>query len=155
MPSRRGAPWPWPRATTVARAAFLCKDPEKAQDPMQYRVLRIVSALYRRWAAIRLETLRPWIGKWANKSIGAGADPYGATDSAYEVAIDFELARLEGEHTCGGTVDIAKFFDQIVREVVYTVCRIMGMPARVLETYIMFQETVVTRNVVATGLGTP
>ena len=43
-----------------------------------------------------------------------------------EGALDFEQAKLEKEDLCGGTADIAKFFDQVVREVVYCLCRIMG-----------------------------
>ena len=44
----------WPQSTKYAKAAFLEKDPSKAGDPMAYRVLLVLPAVYRRWAGLRL-----------------------------------------------------------------------------------------------------
>ena len=97
---------PWPDRTTLARAAFLQKDPARTQNPVDYMALRILSALYRRWASVRLAAMRPWTGKWSDKSTGAGAEAAGATDSSYRVTLETELARARGEDICGGTIDI-------------------------------------------------
>ena len=50
-----------PTSTTKAKAAHLGKDPEDTTDPMKYRVLMITWHLYRRWAAMRLADVVPWI----------------------------------------------------------------------------------------------
>ena len=41
---------------------------------------------------------------------------------------------------CGAAVDISKFFDQVVRALVYGLARLAGMPERVLGAYERFQE---------------
>ena len=56
---------------------------------------------------------------------------------------------------CGGTADIMKFFDQIPRELVYEMCRIAGMPSRILHTYKVYQEGLKVRNSLAGTLGKP
>lgn len=63
---------PWPKATLHAKAAFLPKDPDNQADPMAYRILLILSTLYRKWAATRLHSLYPWVESWANSSLFAG-----------------------------------------------------------------------------------
>ena len=60
---------PWPATLNKARAAFLEKNPEHRGDPTSLRVLLMLPAIYRRWAAIRLITLRPWIEQWADDAI--------------------------------------------------------------------------------------
>ena len=69
---------PWPKAILRARAAFLEKE-EGARRPLDFRVLTILNAIYRRWRAIRLKHLMPWIEEWALGEIYAGAVPQGAT----------------------------------------------------------------------------
>ena len=44
----------WPRDLQSARAVFLPKDPSALDDPLQYRVLLMLSYVYRKWAALRL-----------------------------------------------------------------------------------------------------
>ena len=91
------------------------------------------AALYRKWAAIRLATLQPWINKWAMGEMYAGAGHQGAEDAWYAVAMQMEQMKLKQEEYCGGTADILKFLDQVVREVVYMVAQDAGMPSRILD----------------------
>ena len=102
---------PWPDGMLAARAAFLQKDPEKCGDPMDYRVLRILSAFDRRWASVRLEALKEvgWVSRWTDQSIGAGAEAAGATDASYRISLATEMAKMAGIDLCGGTIDIQKF----------------------------------------------
>ena len=51
--------------------------------------------------------------------------------------------------------DIAKFFDQIRRDLVYKTCKAAGMPKGVLQAYQAYTETLKVYNCVAGGMGTP
>ena len=96
---------------TKARAAFLEKEPGSS-DPLDFRLLLIMSTFYRRWAALRLKQLMPWIMGWSLKEIFAGAEPQGACDATYGIGLMLEEFRLDNVPFCGGTADISKFFDQ-------------------------------------------
>ena len=124
--------------TEIARASFLQKALDKFGSPMDYRVLRILSCLYRRWASIRLTTMQDdgWIEGWADPAIGAGAEAMGATDTSYQTNALMEWYRIKGLHFCGGTADISEFFHQINRILLYLIAKKMGMPIRILDTYI-------------------
>ena len=116
------------------------KNPGSCDDPMKFRLLLILNCTYRRWASARLETLRPCVEKWAKTSIYAGAIPQGAPEALYHLAINIEHAILMGQPYSGGAIDIAKFVDRIPRPIVYMIAKRMGMPGRILDTYIKFQE---------------
>ena len=62
----------WPEDVSTARAAFLAKDADKLEDPLAYRVLLIMSVLYRRWASCRLRGMAPWIKRWQLQEMFAG-----------------------------------------------------------------------------------
>ena len=79
----------WPKATRDARAAFLAKE-ENAASPLDYRLLLMMSTLYRSWAKIRLADLMPWISRWALWEIYAGALPQGASDATYVLSLKLE-----------------------------------------------------------------
>ena len=59
----QGAEWPVP--ALEAKAAFLHKGEGDLMDPMCYRLLSIMSVLYRSWAKARLKDLREWVKGWA------------------------------------------------------------------------------------------
>ena len=48
----------WPSHLLQGKAAFLAKDPTKLDDPLSYRVLLLLPVVYRRWAAMRLDTMQ-------------------------------------------------------------------------------------------------
>ena len=88
----------WPTAMTQARAAFLAKDPEDTQDVLNYRVLLMLSSVYRLWSKVRLAHLRPWIDTWATPEMFAGIEGKSAADAAYCTAIATEWHTMQGEH---------------------------------------------------------
>ena len=47
----------------------------------------------------------------------AAAAPSGADDAWYDLGIDIEILHMEKVTFCGGTIDIAKIFDQVCRVV--------------------------------------
>eukprot|EP00969_Alexandrium_andersonii_P255721 11303743-Alexandrium_andersonii.AAC.1 len=55
----------WPRQLARARAVYLSKSTTPSYDALSYRVLLIMAAVYRRWAAMRLQDLAPWVRQWA------------------------------------------------------------------------------------------
>ena len=62
----------WPRGIQEAKAAFMEKAEGNVDDPLKFRVLRIMPALYRRWGGARLRMLAEWITTWSNGDISAG-----------------------------------------------------------------------------------
>ena len=50
-----------PPEFACARTVFLGKTTEFSLDPLDNRVVFVCSAVYRRWAALRLRHLGPWV----------------------------------------------------------------------------------------------
>ena len=84
----------------------------------------------------------------------AGAVTLGAEDAWYEVATDFEHWDLNNIPFVGGTVDIAKCCDQILRMLLYALAKAAGMPVQILDAYRRFQEALLVHNTIAGGVGT-
>ena len=148
----KGASWPLP--LLQARAAFLAKGTD-VEDPLDYRVLSILSPIYRRWASLRLQHLKGWINTWNLEEFYAGTGSNGAEDAWYQTGLAHEAARLQGQDITGGTADIWKCFDQVCREFVYLLLKIGGFPSRILHAYSSFHEGCVFYNSLAGSLGMP
>ena len=73
----------WPKAESVARAAFMAKEEGIGLDPLSYRVLTMLPASYRLYAKIRLKHLQSCIVEWVTPEIYAGVEGQGAADAAY------------------------------------------------------------------------
>ena len=112
---------PWPKASTHALIAYLEKEGAEMGYVMSYRPLTITAPLYREWATMRLRSLEPWVRQWALPEMHAGIPEMGAVDAWMQVLANIEDLKLDGQHYCGGTADIAKFFDQVRRQLVYTI----------------------------------
>jgi hypothetical protein len=100
----RGADWP--SATVQAKAVFLAKEDKVSADPLDYRVLLILSAVYRRWAASRLHQLEEWTQAWREPEHYAGVSGKGAADAAYSQALLFEETIMQQLQMAGFTADI-------------------------------------------------
>ena len=81
----KGAPWPEHMLHT--RAVFLSKDADMIEDPLAYRVLKITSGWYRKWASCRSRQLRPWILSWDCPELNSGVPKKGAQDAWYCTAL--------------------------------------------------------------------
>ena len=68
----------------------------------------------------------------------AGVEGRGAEDAAYTSALLVEWCKMTGTDFGGGSADIYKCFDQILRPLVKRVLKEAGMPERVVDTYIKF-----------------
>ena len=79
----------------------------------------------------------------------------GAVDAWHKTLTNIEELKLNGTPYCGGVADIAKFFDQLKRKVVYKLAAQAGMPTNILAAYIAFLESLTLYNCLAGGVGTP
>ena len=145
----------WPEQLRVARAAFLSKNPEERLDPLEHRVLLMLPSTYRLWSKTRLRHLQPWVAAWAEPEMFAGVEGKGAEDAAYSSALLVEWCKMTGTGFTGGSADIYKCFDQILRPLVKQVLVEAGMPSRIIDTYIKYLENLKVYNIVAGGLGEP
>ena len=98
---------------------------------------------------MRLECVSPWIRGWALPEMHAGIPEMGAVDAWYEVLTTLEDHKLNGKHFVGGVADIAKFFDQIRRDLVFKVSRAAGMPEGIVSAYEAYISNLQVYNCVA------
>ena len=131
---------PWPTSTRHARVVYLEKAEAAVGEVMSYRPLTITAPLYRAWATMRLKGMEEWIATWALPEMHAGVPEMGAVDAWHKALTDIEEMKLNGTPFCGGVADIAKFFDQIRRQVVYKMAKYAGMPTKVLDAYTAYLE---------------
>ena len=122
---------------------------------MSYRPITITAAIYRAWASTRLRQMEPWVRSWALPEMHVGIPERGAVDAWIEVLGTMEELKLDDMHFCGGTADIAKFFDQVRRLLVYQVAKAAGMPQPVLTAYRNHLENLRVFNCLAGGVGRP
>lgn len=142
----------WPAAAVQARTATLLKK-EGATKPLDFRLLSLLSGLYRRWATHRLRQLEDWVLSWAPAESFAGVPGRGAEDCWYLTALDIEEAKLSGHEVSGLVTDIMKCFDQISKHYMEQLLLLAGFPKQVLRAYCSFHDAVLYRNTFAMGLG--
>ena len=66
-----------------------------------------------------------------------------------------EDLKLGQKHYCGSTADIAKFFDQVRRQLVYHIARAAGMPQPVLIAYQNYLDNLMVYKCLAGDIGRP
>ena len=79
----------------------------------------------------------------------------GAVDACHKALTDIEELKMTSTPCCGGVADIAKFFAQRIREVVYTMAAYSDMPAIGPAAYKAHLEGLLLYNCIAGGVGTP
>ena len=63
----------WPKGMLHGKASFLQKDPDNpSMDPLDFRILLLLSVFYRKWAKHRLKNLSGWIAQWDVDALFAG-----------------------------------------------------------------------------------
>ena len=125
----------WPKAMLATRVVFLCKDAKDASNPLAYRILKITSGIYRKWASTRIENLTAWIQRWDDQALNAGVPGKGAVDAWHTTALDIEFARANNINLAGGSIDIYKCFDQLNQSQIFALAEEAGMPRRILQPY--------------------
>ena len=143
----------WPKELRQARAVFLCKDDNKAQDPMSYRIIKINSTFFRVYGSVRMKNFQQWTEKWATTNMFAGVPGVGAEEGWYITQIAFEILRLQGKEITAGSIDVYRCVDQINRKLVYKLAKQAGMPKQVLETYFQYIDNLDVRFQIGKTLG--
>ena len=143
----------WPSDSLHIAAHMLAKDPEDSLNPMSYRSLMVTPSLYRVWDKLRLVQLQQWTSKWILKEMFAGGSGAAASDAWYLSSLDFEMYGLQGTNYCGGTCDLYKCFDQVIRPLLYSVLALAGLPTCVLTAYVNFQENALVHHLIQGTLG--
>eukprot|EP00973_Karenia_brevis_P059889 8336919-Karenia_brevis.AAC.1 len=146
---------PWPQQTLHTRSHPLCKDPSHHLQPLSYRFLLLTPILYRVWGKLRLRHLQQWIDGWRMPCMFGGMPGVGAEDAWYLTAMTAELDLLEHNPHIGGTLDLYKCFDQVVRPLFYTILLLAGLPTTILTAYINFLEHSQIYNSFAGCVGQP
>ena len=134
----------WPRQITEAHASCIPKERKASHDPLAYRILLIMSQVYRKWATRRLKA--PWIQRWALPQMYAGVPGQGAEQAWWQLSLCLEHWKSQQMQATGGATDIYKCFDQIVTPLICMRARDAGIPARVLTPCINIMEGLRIRN---------
>ena len=75
-----------------------------------------------------------------------GVQGVGAEEAFYTTALDVEFAITHSVPLVGGSRDLYKCFDQILRPLLYEILRLAGLPAPVLVAYANYQESMLIYN---------
>eukprot|EP00969_Alexandrium_andersonii_P119308 5274647-Alexandrium_andersonii.AAC.1 len=130
----------WPEQLLIGRALYLGKGQNDTGCPCNYRVLSILSHVYRKWAVLRLKALESWIAGWAEDGMFAGVKGKAADVASYELALRLERAKATGQPMSAMAIDIAKCFDQISRPMVCALTRHLGIPECVIAPWVSFMN---------------
>ena len=76
---------------------------------------------------------------------------WGAVDVWREALTKIEELKLDGKAFCGGVADIAKFFAQVRRDIVYNMAAVAGIPPTKLTAYRAYVEDLLLHNCLAWG----
>ena len=79
----------------------------------------------------------------------------GAVDATHKALTKIEESQINGTPFCGEVADIAKFFDQVRRGIVYKMAVAAGMPPMILRAYKAYIENLLLYNCLAGGVGRP
>ena len=110
----------WPTQMNESRAAFMSKDEDDEWNPLAYRVLLMLPAIYRLWGRTRLAHLQPWVAEWTTPEMFAGVEGQGAEEAAYSTALFLEHCHMHNKAFTGGAADLFNFFDQVQRKLLYS-----------------------------------
>ena len=143
----------WPSDLLHGKASFLSKTEEASSDPLKYRILLLLPALYRKWATVRLKHLKPWVNLWSTDEMFAGVPGVGAEDAWWLTSLVFESATLTGQKITGGALDLHKCFDQINRQLAIMLLLAAGMPPQIVKAYASYHSKLVVYNALAGGFG--
>eukprot|EP00969_Alexandrium_andersonii_P276212 12209220-Alexandrium_andersonii.AAC.1 len=80
---------------TIARAVTLPKSQTMEVEPLSFRLRSIASVIYRKWAALRLESIMPWVRGWALDCMVGCRDGIALGAVAWMTAFQVEQAARE------------------------------------------------------------
>ena len=131
---------PWPKPLLYAITAMLGK---KNQDPLKagslkQRPVTVASVLYRAYSSIRYRDLCPWMQHWIHPNFRGGVPEGECKDLTLDMGLDIEAAAVDGEALWGLDEDIKKYYDMLVREIIFAAARELGAPQGFLDSQARF-----------------
>ena len=129
----------------------MAKNPTKLEAPLKYKVLTVLPVVYRKWASLRNTSLEAWTHSWQEEELHSVKG--GAQVAWWTTALRLETFHMKHVSVTGGSADLQKAFDEILRKLLYELLRLAGFPERVLIAYISFQECLTVYNAVGEGVG--
>ena len=130
----------WPTSCREVKLVPAAKPGEDHTRPEGYRLLAVLAWLYRAWGKARLHAMAGWIAGWAPDGFYTCVKSRGAADAWLRRAAELEKAKVCGGTFTGGSVDVEKCYDMLVRPLAYYLAAAAGMDKAVLTAYIRFQE---------------
>lgn len=122
-------------------------------EVMSYRPLNTTAPIYRCWATMGLATMEELIGTWPLREMYEGIPEMGVVGAWHKARTNIEDFKINGDPFCGRVADIAKFFDQVRRVIVYKMAAAAGMQPMILRAYRAYIENLLFYNGVARGVG--
>eukprot|EP00969_Alexandrium_andersonii_P184611 8156079-Alexandrium_andersonii.AAC.1 len=143
----------WPEQLLTVRCCWLAKKAWHSPDPLHYRGLLVMSALYRAWAKAKLGGLQAWISSWEDPALFSGRAGFGAADAWHGYSMLIEEAVRCKRPVALTAIDLAKCFDQINRQVLLAMLCASGCPHDVLAGYYSHVEAIGIFSEYAAGIG--
>ena len=121
----------WPQALLYSIMVLLPKS-DQPTTFLDYRPLRIMSAIYRAWGSARMIHLVEWQEKWVHPGYMAYRPGLSTWDLYGPLDMENEYARVHKEQLYGFTIDYAKCFDRLPIDILFRLCEEAGMDAGVI-----------------------
>ena len=118
-----------------------------------YRNLTIAGNTYRLWGKIRIRDLEPWSASWIPERMYAAGPGAGALDAHYILTLKTEYAKICASPFAGGSTDMDKCFDRVLREIIIPIAIKGSFPIKVATAYLVFNNNLRIHNQYLLGLG--
>ena len=115
----------WPEPLCWAGVTLIPKGEGGA--PLDQRPITVTPIAYRIWAAARMQQCTSWQELWIQDTQHGARAKHSTVNALVRLSIFFEQAYLDGVPAHGIAIDLSKAFDNIPIDIVFAVCKKMGM----------------------------
>ena len=119
----------WPKALQRALVTLIPKG--EGMGPLDLRPISVMSAVYRLWAATRLQEVKVWQERWADRGQHGYRPGHSTEDVYWTLSLQVENALLNWQPLYGMNVDFAKCFDRLPHAILLRLVDEMGMNGRI------------------------
>lgn len=127
--------WNIPQSLQIARMVMIPKPGAKTQQPIDFRLIALLSIPYLLWSKVRFQDLTPWMLDVFPPEIYGGLKGKKTSDVAHHIAIRCEKAIATKKDIIGIKIDRSKCFDRIDVPIVATLAARLGMPQKFLNVW--------------------
>jgi len=124
--------WRIPKSLQIARLVMLPKPGAKTQQPIDFRLIALLSIPYLLWSKVRFQDLTPSMHDVFPSEIFGGIKGKKTSDVAHHIAIRCERAIAMKQDVIGIKIDRSKCFDRIDVPIIATLAAKLGMPQQFL-----------------------